>query len=356
MATVAHTRDYVIGVDTHARTHTYAVVAAPTGQLHDIKQFPSTPAGVTRALAWVATITGGDLAALWVVECIATFGARIARAALDQGYDVVEAPRMDAKARHGVGKSDPLDAHRMAAAILGADSSQLRVPREDCGTRAALRVLTAAREQMGTERTASLNALNAIVRAFDLGIDARHPLKTNQIRTIAAWRARNEEVSLRVARAEARRLARHVMALEQELADNQTQLTSLLHDSHAAALLEITGVGPVTAAVVYTAWSHPGRVRSEAAFAALAGVNPIPASSGNTTRHRLNRGGDRRVNRALHMAAITRMTRDPETRAYVERRRQEGMTTKEIRRCIKRYLARRLYRTLQAQAAPLNAA
>ena len=116
-------------------------------------------------------------------------------------------------------------------------------------------------------------------------------------------------------------------------------------------LLDKVGVGPVTAAVVITAWSHEGRLRDEAAFASLAGVNPIPASSGNTVRHRLNRGGDRRLNRALHMAVITRMTHDPETRAYVERRRAEGRTNREIRRILKRYLARQLFRTLNATAS-----
>jgi len=125
-------------------------------------------------------------------------------------------------------------------------------------------------------------------------------------------------------------------------------MTVLVRQSRAAVLLERTGIVPMTAAIALTAWSHPGRVRSEAAFACLAGVNPIPASSGNTTRHRLNRGGDRRLNRALHMATIVRMTHDPETRAYVEKRRAEGRTTKEIRRILKRYLARQIYRTLNA--------
>lgn len=141
-------------------------------------------------------------------------------------------------------------------------------------------------------------------------------------------------------------MAKRVVDLNGDLAANQAQMTDLIRDSKAAVLLDKTGIGPVTVAVVYAAWSHTGRVRSEAAFAALAGVNPIPASSGNTTRHRLNRGGDRRLNRALHMAVITRMTHDPDTRAYVERRRAEGRTTKEIRRCLKRYLARQLFRTL----------
>ena len=138
------------------------------------------------------------------------------------------------------------------------------------------------------------------------------------------------------------------MDLGEDLKSNATSMTVLVRQSRAAVLLERTGIGPMTAAIALTAWSHPGRVRSEAAFACLAGVNPIPASSGNTTRHRLNRGGDRRLNRALHMATIVRMTHDPETRAYVEKRRAEGRTTKEIRPILKRYLARQIYRTLNA--------
>lgn len=351
MASVAQTRDFVVGVDTHARSHTYAVLATSTGQTLGIKQFPSTSGGIARALNWVGRTTGGDLDTLWVVECVATYGAAIARAAAHAGYPLVEAPRMDSRARRGVGKSDPLDAQRMATAVLALEVEQLRHPRADNGIRAALRFLTAAREQMTTEKTAYLNALTAIVRATELGIDARKPLTTSQVHEISAWRHRAEELSLAIARAEAKRLARRILALEVDLDDNQTQLTDLVKDSPAAPLLDIVGVGPVTAAVIYTAWSHPGRLRNEAAFAALAGVNPIPASSGNTTRHRLNRGGDRRINRALHMAAVTRMAHDPETRAYVQRRKAEGLSTKEFRRCIKRYLARRLYRALEASSA-----
>ncbi|GAB3570886.1 hypothetical protein GCM10027344_37210 [Spelaeicoccus albus] len=137
--------------------------------------------------------------------------------------------------------------------------------------------------------------------------------------------------------------------------------TSTLSSPNTAPLvagsgLKEKGFGAINVATCLTAWSHEGRVRNEAAFASLAGVNPIPASSGNTVRHRLNRGGDRRLNSALHMAAVTRMTHDAETRVYVERRRSEGRTDKEIRRCIKRYLARRIYRTLNGSAEIMNAA
>jgi transposase len=144
------------------------------------------------------------------------------------------------------------------------------------------------------------------------------------------------------------RLAKRVLAADHELAANAKQMTALLNDSPAHKLLDQPGIGPVTAAVGLAAWSHPGRVRSEAAFASLAGVNPIPASSGNTVRHRINRGGDRRLNRALHMAIVTRMRMDARTRTYVEKRTAEGRTLREIRRCLKRYLARQIYRQLNA--------
>jgi len=345
---VAHAHPYVVGVDTHARTHTLAILVAATAELVSAEQFPATGPGMDRAVAWAARRTGGDLATLWVIEGVATYGARLAAAVSQVGYEIVEAARMDARTHRGTGKSDSLDARRIAAAVLPLEPAQLRRPRSDNGVRAALRVLVTAREHMTTERTATVNALIALLRVVELGVDARKPLTAKQMSEVARWRARAEDLATATARTEAVRLAKRVVDLDAEIAANQTQMTGLIQASKAATLLDKTGIGPVTAAVVMTAWSHPGRVRSEAAFAALAGVNPIPASSGNTTRHRLNRGGDRRLNRALHMAVITRMTYHPETRAYVERRRAEGRTTKEIRRCLKRYLARQLYRTLNA--------
>jgi transposase len=348
MTIVAHSRRYVIGVDTHARTHALAVLASATGELLASEQFPTSPAGLNRAIAWAGRRTDGDMDTLWVLEGVATYGARLARTANEAGYRVVEAARMSARGNRGIGKSDPLDAHRIAAAVLPLDEEQLRHPRQDDGVRAALRVLTTAREHMSTERTATINALTALLRMSDLGIDARKPLTAKQVNEVARWRTRAEDLATATARAEALRMAKRVIELDQELSANQSRMTELIRRSKAAPLLEKTGIGPVTAATVLVTWSHPGRVRSEAAFAALAGVSPIPASSGNTVRHRLNRGGDRRLNRALHMATITRMTHDPQTRAYVERRRAEGRTTKEIRRCLKRYLARQLYRILNA--------
>ena len=208
---------------------------------------------------------------------------------------------------------------------------------------------------MSKDRTRSVNALNALARSNDLGIDARRKLTSAQITEVAKWRSREEELSKSIARAEAVRLAKHVLALEEQLTANENQLDELIKASEAAPLLEETGFKAISAAKCLAAWSHEGRVRNEAAFASLAGVNPIPASSGNTVRHRLNRGGDRSLNSALHMAAISRMTHDSETRQYVEKRRAEGRTDKEIRRCIKRYMARHIYRTLNASPKPTTA-
>jgi len=351
MTIVAHTHPFVIGVDTHARNHALAILAAPTGEVIDDAQFPATAAGLTRAVSWAARRTSGDLDVLWVIEGVGTYGARLARAAADAGYAVVEAARMSARANRGVGKSDPLDARRIAQAVLPLDVTALRRPRADSGVRAAVRVLVASRDHMSTERTAAVNALTALLRVSDLGIDARRPLTSGQLATVAAWRTREEDLATATARAEAIRLAKRVSALEEELRTNTKRVTELLTQSPARELLNQPGIGPVTAAVALTAWSHPGRLRSEAAFASLAGVNPIPASSGNTVRHRINQGGDRRLNRALHMAVVTRMRMDPRTRAYVERRTTEGRTPREIRRCLKRYLARQIYRHLNIAAA-----
>ncbi len=303
-----------------------------------------------RAVDWVGRRTGGDLAALWVIECVGSYGAGLASIVTQAGYHAVEAARMNARANRGVGKSDPLDARRIAGSVLALETDQLRHPRKDDGVRAALRVLVAARDMMTTERTSAVNALTALLRSTSLGIDARKKLSATQIAEVTKWRARTEDIARAAARAEAIRLVKRITAFDKEITDNTTTTTDLIKQSPARDLLEKTGIGPVTAAVVMTAWSHEGRLRDEAAFASLAGVNPIPASSGNTVRHRLNRGGDRRLNRALHMAVITRMTHDPETRAYVERRRAEGRTPREIRRILKRYLARQLFRLLNTAA------
>ena len=214
MSIVAHSHPFVVGVDTHARNHVYAIIAAVTGELVDTKDFPTTSAGIKRAIAWVSRRTGADLAVLWVIEGAASYGAVLAGAVITEGYQVVEAARMDARAHHGVGKSDALDSQRIAKAVLALEQTELRRPRLSEGVRAALRVLVSARESMTSERTRAVNALTALVRVNKLGLDGRKALTGAQIAEVSWWRAREEELALSVARAEAIRLAKRVDDLD----------------------------------------------------------------------------------------------------------------------------------------------
>ena len=345
MPIVAEEYTFVIGVDTHAATHSLALVTAATGAIVDQAVFPNTPPGLDRALTWI-THRIGSQPALIVIEGVGSYGAGLAQRVSDAGLLVVEPSAMPAAQRRGVGKTDALDAVRIACSVLAVDRSRLRWPRAT-GQRVILRVLVVAREQMVAERTRAINALTALLRTIDLGIDTRKALSHSQFKVVAAWRDRREDSVVRTCRQEAIRLAKRIAALDGELVDNRKALDAAVGEV-APELCELPGVGSVVAACVLTAWSHPGRVRSEGAFAALAGTCPIPASSGNTLRHRLNRSGDRRLNRALTTVVIVRMRTYAPTRAYVARRRAEGRTTKEIMRSLKRYVTRQLYRTLAA--------
>jgi len=321
----------------------------PSGELVETRSFRTN--SLPAAIRWVQKVTGGDLDTLLVIEGTATYGAVLASKAQEAGYRVVEAARMNAKAHKAVGKTDILDAYRIAAAVLPLDESRLRDPRSHTDIQAGLQILTTAREQMTDYRTSLINALTALLRQWELGVDARRPLTNAQIVEVAKWRNKTSvDTGVTVARAETIRLAKHIINLNQQIDANYKNITELVETSLAKALLEETGIGPINAAIIYCAWSHPGRVRNADAFKSLAGVNPIPASSGNTTRHRLNRGGDRRLNSALYIAAITREIHDPATKHYIAKRTAEGKTRKEIRRCIKTYLARKVFRILNKTA------
>lgn len=223
----------------------------------------------------------------------------------------------------------------------------LAVPRAD-GAREGLRILLVARRDLTDERTAKVNALRALLRS---GTSPEHtwtaaPLTQQLLGTIIRRRGTGSEtVDQAIRRAETRRLAQRIRELDTELKTNTHQLAGLV-DQVAPGLINKRGVGPVTAAQNIVSFSHHGRCRHEAAYAKLAGTSPLEASSGKITRHRLNRGGDRHLNKALHQIATTRMRYCKRTRAYLARRRAEGKTDREIRRCLKRYIARELYRHL----------
>jgi len=345
MTIVADVYTHIVGVDTHARTHTYAVLDTRTSAVEATDVFPTTLAGMRRAITWIKRRTG-DATTLLVIECIGSYGAQLAKLADQTGYTVVEPLPVAAGVKAGKGKSDPLDAGWIARSVLGADTDRLRQPRDDEGTRAALRVLIVARDMITADHTRTVNALTALARTIDLGVDARRPLTKTQITQIAAWRQRDEPIAETTARSEAIRLATRITDMNKELADNRAQIDTLVRASQAAPLLNHVGIAAINAAVILIAWSHPGRIHSEAAFAVLAGVAPITASSGNTTRHRLSRYGDRRLNQALNSIVLTRLRFDQATRDYQDRRLAEGLSSKEIRRILKRYIARQIFRKL----------
>ena len=349
MSIIAHNYRFVVGVDTHARHHVYSVICTDTGRLVGVRKFPASRAGFIRAISWVVKQAGDGEGILWVVEGTGSYGAGLTRMLTGGGFSVVEAPRVDKQHRYGVGKTDQIDSVLIARAALSLETSKQRNPRRGDGVRQAVRVLVTARELMTRQHTQAVNALTALVRTVDLGIDSRYGLSKTVIRQINTWRTRNEPVEIRIARAEAKRLARQIIDLDDQLHSNEKNLQELIKQTEAAPLLEETGYGAISVAKCLTAWSHHGRIQTEAQFAALAGVNPIPASSGNTVRHRLNRGGDRRLNSAIHTIAITKMTHDEQTRKYVEKRQKQGKTNREIRRCLKRYITRHIYRTLNTQ-------
>ena len=344
MSIVAERFSFVVGVDTHARSNTYAIIATRTAARLDAATFPTSSSGIGRALGWIMGRCQ-ESRPLLVIEGIGSYGAALRRAAAIRGLEVVEPLPYGSPRRRGP-KDDTIDAELIARSVLGLDEALLRRPRSEDAIRTGLRVLVVAREELNAERTRSINALTALVRSVDLELSARRPLSKSQIATIARWRGRSEDLGLATARAESIRLARRILLAEEELIRNREELAALVAASGSAQLLNEVGIGAVNAAVILVAWSHAGRIRSEAAFASLSGTCPIPASSGNTERHRLNRGGDRRLNRALSSIALTRMSHDPETRAYVERRKSEGKTPKEIKRLLKRYIARQVYRRL----------
>lgn len=350
MTIVADAYTYVVGIDTHAATHHYAVIDTRTGGLVDDAEFPTHANGLLRAADWItrrtAQTTRGDLGQVLIsMEGTRSYGAQLATLLTQAGYRVVDAP--SPKRERGSSKTDQIDAVVAARGSLHKHLDQLADARTG-QTSATLQILLTARNSMTSERTRAINALNALLRVHDLGIDARRKVNRPTIRTITAWRTRKNDTLLHAtARAEAIRLATRILALDIEADANERALLDLVRQA-APSLLDLPGVGPINAAIVLTAWSHPGRVRDEAGFAKLGGVCPLEVSSGRRHEHRLNRTGDRQLNRALHSIAKTRMQHDPTTREYVARRTAESLSKPRIRRCLKRYIARELYRHLTA--------
>jgi transposase len=353
MTMLAEVVDAVIGIDTHRDSHEVEIADA-AGKPITTMQVSNDNGGFAQLLAAIAKVAPGPRVAV-CIEGSRSYGIGLARALAAAGLLVIECEQPSRKQRRGKGKSDPIDAHLAVLAALRLDTGRLPVPRAD-GDREALRILLVARQEITAARTAQANRLRALLLAGeDADRQAARGALTQSVltglaqRTVPAGARRDHGIR----QAEIARLALALGQARCQLKDNRKQLLAIVNDI-APRLTSRYGIGPVSAAQAIVSFSHPGRCRNEAAFAALGGTSPIPASSGRTIRHRLNRGGDRALNRAIHAIAVTRIRSCARTRAYVARRTAEGKTPREIRRCLKRYIARELYRQLNHSMEPLT--
>jgi transposase len=334
--------DVVIGVDTHKHTHTAAAVS-PTGAVLDRLTVSADRSGYRQLAAFGARHGNRRL---WAIEGTGTYGAGLTSLLMSLEEQVVEVDRPARPARRSGAKSDEIDAVRAAREVLARD--HLGVPRGR-DEREAIRVLLTTRAGAIEARTAALSALHALVTTApeDLRQRLRRLPTRALVRTCAALRTSRRQSSEQFATVLAMRsTARRILTCEREAAELEQQLEALVRQV-APVLLQEVGVGPVVAGQLLASWSHRGRVRSEAAFAKLAGVAPLPASSGLTVRHRLSRMGDRQLNRALHTIVLVRLRQDPATKTYATRRFAEGKSVREVKRCLKRYVARQLFRQLE---------
>lgn len=344
MSMLAELVEVVIGVDTHADTHTAAVLDARTGGVLARATVSTDPDGYAELLS-VAEAHSGLRA--WALEGAGGYGAGLARYLAEAEELVVELDRPARARRRGGAKSDAIDAERAAREALGR--TRLAQPKTGPQRAAVAMHLTARRAAVEAATTAQ-RQLRALVITAPEAVRARFRGQSTTVMVTTATRLRpattGGDVELREALSVLRTLARRITFLTEE-ADEHERIIRALVRSWRPDLLDVSGIGPIVAGTVLAAWSHPGRVRDDAAFAMLAGVAPIPASSGKITRYRLNRSGDRQLNRALHTIVLSRLRYDPDTRTYAERRRAQGKTDPEIKRCLKRYIARQLHRQLE---------
>jgi transposase len=342
---LAEVVDGVVGIDTHRDTHEAELSTAGGVALAKLR-ISNSGAGYAQLLQWITEHSPGPRIVI-AIEGSRSYGVGLARAIAAAGYPIVECEQPARKTRRGRGKSDVIDAHLAVLFALRQDADQMPTPRAD-GIREALRIVLGARHELTVTTTAQTNRLRALLLSGD-DVDrdiSRATLTETRLSALARRRLPVDSTRAHAIRhREIRRLAVALRANARELKANRTQLQELVEEM-APGFLQRPGVGPVSAAQVIVSYSHPGRVRSDAAFAALAGTSPLEASSGQRTRHRLNRGGDRALNRAIHTIALTRMRSCARTRDYIARRTTEGKTSREIRRSLKRYITRELYRTL----------
>ncbi|WP_371484750.1 IS110 family transposase [Kitasatospora sp. NBC_00315] len=344
-AEAASPRSVVLGVDTHKDVHVAAVLDH-LGGLLDTGEFPATGTGYRQLFNWTCQF-GTVLRA--GVECTGSYGAGLARYLATQQVPVVEVNQPDRSARRRRGKTDAVDAESAARAALSGTARAL--PKSGDGQVEVLRMLRLAKNSAVKARTQALNQLKAVlINAPSALREALEPLSTAVLvrRCAELTDPCDGNPAADTAVFTLRLLAQRVLRLRQEVTELGRRMTAAVQAS-APSLLEQFGIGPDSAAaLLITAGDNPERLSSEASFAALCGASPVEKSSGKTRRRRLNRGGDRQANAALHRIVVTRMRQDERTRTYLERRTAEGRGKREIMRCLKRYVAREVYALIRA--------
>lgn len=336
------TRQVTLGVDTHKHLHVAAArdqLGRPVATTHA----PATPGGYAQLVAWAKGL--GEIVG-WGVEGTGSYGAGLTRYLAHAGQTVIEVNRPDRRARRQRGKSDPVDADAAARAVQAGDAAV--TPKAGDGMVEMLRGLRVARHSAVKARTQAINALKALlVTAPDALRGQLDGLPTAKLVAVAAALTPGKPTSPTAASMLAlRSLAVRIQHLHAE-ADALAKQLDTLTARHAPSLRARLGVGPDTAAaLLIAAGDNPTRLRTEAAFAALCGVSPVQASSGKTSRHRLNRGGNRQANAALHTIVLTRLSCHAPTRAYAARRTAQGKSRREAIRCLKRYVAREIYQLI----------
>ena len=334
-------RIVVGGVDTHADTHTVAVVDQ-VGRRLGCAVFPASRAGYRALTGWLAG--HGEIYAVGV-EGTGSYGAGLTRWLTAHQVRVVEVNRPNRAERRRRGKSDPVDAEHAAAAVLA--NTATTIPKARTGLVESLRLIHATRAGAVKARTAARNSfINTLRSSPDAVREALQPLsRARQLKAAAGYRPQGDDPVATVKRC-LRRLAVRITELTAEItaADRDLdRLTQLL----APSMRSRPGFGPeTTAQLLITAGDNPEQIGSEAALAGLCGVSPVQASSGRTRYHRLNRGGDRQANRALHMIILNRLRHHQPTRAYLAVHSRDGRATPHLRRVLKRYLVREVYQLL----------
>jgi transposase len=336
------TRLITIGVDSHKDAHVAAAVDQ-LGRILATTSIPTTPQGFVQLERWASGLGQVDR---FGIEGTGSFAAGLARWLQQRGYQVVEVTRPNRQLRRRRGKSDPVDAEAAARAVLAGEAT---APKAADGAVEMLRVLRVARRSAVKAHTQAANQLASLV------VTAPEPLR-QQLRPLGPAQLVSTAAGLRpgplstptaAVKLTLRELARRALSLRAEIGRLDAELARLARRA-APGLLARRGVGAdVAGALLVAAGDNPQRLRSEAAFSMLCGASPLPASSGRTVRHRLNRGGDRQANNALWRIVLVRMSCDARTRAYVARRTAEGKSKREIIRCLKRYIARELYQDLK---------